>query len=131
VGYYIQQLDCDFQIPAQKIQAAFGALQAAPNDSERFPDLVSLLRGNGWEIAQSDAGDVVHIEFVGEKYRDYVENALVALAPFVDPGSWIEMQGEDHERWRWRFDGGSLRFSPLRCSSGSRRARSCATENGE
>lgn len=49
-------------------------------------------------------GDLTDIHFIGEKLGD--EKILFqALAPFVDKGSFIEMEGEDGDLWRWTFDG--------------------------
>jgi hypothetical protein len=48
--------------------------------------------------------DIIGVDFQGEKIGEekFLWNAL---APFIEPGSYIEMQGEDGERWRWTFDG--------------------------
>ena len=48
---------------------------------------------------------VTGISFDGER-QDGTETAMFdSIAPFVEPGSYIEMQGEDGEVWRWVFDG--------------------------
>jgi hypothetical protein len=49
---------------------------------------------------------VVGISFMGEGYSDDIELFNI-LAPFVEAGSFIEMNGEEGETWRWLFDGTS------------------------
>ena len=46
--------------------------------------------------------------FIGEKAGD--ERVLFnALAPFVQPSSFIHFRGEDGECWRWVFDGAKVK----------------------
>lgn len=48
--------------------------------------------------------EVLGISFDGEKLGDD-QILFDAIAPFVEPGSFIEMVGEDGCIWRWYFDG--------------------------
>ena len=53
---------------------------------------------------QTAAGDIVSVRFRGERAGD--ERFLfAALGPYVEPGSFIEMTGEDGAVWRWTFEG--------------------------
>ena len=53
-------------------------------------------------------GNITEIEYVGEKLgRDF--ELFQKVAPFVRDGSFIEMYGEDGERWRWIFKNGKCR----------------------
>ena len=55
-----------------------------------------------------ERGDVNEIEFTGEKMGD--DQVLFnAIAPYVTDGSYLEMVGEDGERWRWVFKNGECR----------------------
>jgi hypothetical protein len=58
-----------------------------------------------WNATRNEETNAIEdIMFEGEKIGD--EAALFgAIAPFVEPGSFIEMQGEDGTIWRWIFDG--------------------------
>ena len=51
-------------------------------------------------------GDIRSLYFAGEKLGDDAQ-LMGAIAPYVEPGSYIEMHGEDGDRWRWYFDGES------------------------
>lgn len=57
-----------------------------------------------WQIEGEEGGDVDSIMFEGEKLGDDIF-LLRAIAPYVEAGSFIEMQGEDGALWRWYFDG--------------------------
>jgi hypothetical protein len=53
-----------------------------------------------WEVEFDDeSNDIVGINFSGEKL----------IAPYVEAGSYIQMQGEDGEMWRWVFDGATVK----------------------
>jgi len=57
-----------------------------------------------WEPELDDKGNVFVLNFVGEKLGD---DPLLfdALAPYVENGGELEMQGEDGCHWLWRFMG--------------------------
>lgn len=52
-----------------------------------------------------DQGDVIGIEFLGEKLGDEFIIWKV-IAPYVEPNSFIEMTGYDGCKWRWVFKDG-------------------------
>jgi len=58
-----------------------------------------------WETDCDDAGNLISIEFQGEKAGDD-KIFFDAIAPYVVSGSYIEMQGEDGCLWRWSFKKG-------------------------
>jgi hypothetical protein len=61
-----------------------------------------------WYLEEDSKGNVVGIQFNGEKLGD--DNILFeALGPFVQKGSFIQMQGEDGTMWRWTFNGTDMR----------------------
>lgn len=66
--------------------------------------LEEMLKWWRWHPKTNDAGDIVKVQFDGEKSGDDMY-LWTAIAPFVEPNSYIEMQGEDGAQWRWVFDG--------------------------
>jgi hypothetical protein len=85
-------------------------------------DIADAMKHWRWEVMFGEPGytdslptskynpdkDVVFISFCGEKMGD--DTVLFsALAPFVEDGSYIEMQGEEGEIWRWTFVDGKLK----------------------
>jgi hypothetical protein len=67
--------------------------------------LEDAMRAWRWRLERfSRNEDKYEIEFMGEKSGD--DDILFnAIAPFMEPGSFIEMIGEDQKVWRWYFDG--------------------------
>jgi hypothetical protein len=61
-----------------------------------------------WETSLNEAGDIVSICFEGEKLGDD-EVFFHTLAPFVEDGSYVAMQGENGAMWRWVFTDGKCR----------------------
>lgn len=135
MGYCIEQRDCDFRIKAENVDKARDAIKALASRTgegggftssggkiqERYfswvrtedfanaETLEDALRPWRWDIEFNGdgSGDVAWIMFHGEKYGD--ENILLeAIAPHVEPGCFIEMQGEDGALWRWSFDGRTM-----------------------
>jgi hypothetical protein len=119
LGYSAHQTDSRFRIPVANLRPALLAVKTLTAEPRHFSwvnkqdvfeagSLDDVLDCWGWQI-ESDAkqddgpGHIIGIRFTSEKIGD--EDALFgALAPFVDAGSYIEMSGEDGDRWRWVFD---------------------------
>ena len=114
--YCMQQRDSHFRMAAEKLPAALAAVQALAEQKTSFQwvdsnfarqasTVAEILEAWRWE-GEFDpiTGDLTDIHFIGEKLGDE-EILFQALAPFVDKGSFIEMQGEDGDLWRWTFDG--------------------------
>ncbi|MEJ7804107.1 MAG: hypothetical protein WKH68_12180 [Candidatus Limnocylindria bacterium] len=119
MGYRIEQMSGEFRIPADKRADALKAVQAMNPTDARFSwvdqdevvqaeTLVDALWAWWWEAVQDPEGNIVDIAFVGEKAGDD-EVLFAAIAPYVDVGSYIQMQGEDAEIWRWVFTGAAFR----------------------
>lgn len=120
MGYCMNQRETRFRIDAQKMDAAFAALntlaQKAPAARRGYFSWVDTATLQGarsvadhlkewrWEPTFDVQGDLVRISFTGEKLGDD-KTLFDALGPFVENGSFIVMQGEDGEMWRWVFDG--------------------------
>jgi hypothetical protein len=73
-------------------------------DLSEIQTLEEMLESWRYETVIDADGNVVDLSFLGEKIGQ--EDLLwQAIAPFVEPGSFIEMSGEDGAHWRWIFDG--------------------------
>ena len=80
---------------------------------EKFPELKdsrtnldAIMRNYDWRFRYNIEDDnVVGVIYDRENYHP--EHLLIfdAMAPLVEPESWIEFRGEDGSRWRWIFDG--------------------------
>jgi hypothetical protein len=57
-----------------------------------------------YPVKTDEAGNIVGIYFNGEKLGDELV-FFKSIAPYVREGSYLNMSGEDGERWQWFFDG--------------------------
>lgn len=58
-----------------------------------------------WSFRFDDSGNIVKAVFSGE-HKDYYREVFEAIAPYVQPGSFIEIAGEDDDDiFRLVFDG--------------------------
>jgi len=129
MGYCMEQIDSDFMIKAENVKAALQAIKklagketikdgsgghfswVETSDFVKAKTLDKAMDAWRWEITgpepedpENDPAEFDAITFNGEKLGD---DAILfnAIAPYVEKGSYIEMQGEDGSRWRWVFDG--------------------------
>jgi len=114
MGYYISITESKFSIRADQKEGALKALRALASqpsyawvekDWAQRPTLAKTLEDWRWELLEDESGNVTGICFTGQKQGDDAE-MFNAIAPFVDPGSFIEVIGEDGYRWRWAFNKG-------------------------
>ena len=115
MSYSIGQGASEFKVSAKNAKGALVVLKAAvekrnfawvsKNEVLKATNLDDALHAFGWSfLYTSPEGDYEGIECNNEKLGD--EDALFAmLAPFVEANGYIEMSGEDFDRWRWVFDG--------------------------
>jgi len=68
--------------------------------------LEELLEEWGWEPTTNEAGDIVDLAFAAEKMGED-EVLWKVIAPWVRNGSYLEIVGEEGERWRWIFEAGT------------------------
>lgn len=132
MGYYINQRGADFKIKKNNIKKALEAIKALDpenggggsyRDGRKFESYFAWVNTNEyknaktlkeavqafrWDIEFDKGGNCINIYFEGEKVGDD-DQFLEALAPFVEPGSYIEMQGENGEIWRWVFNGETMK----------------------
>ena len=75
--------------------------------------LADAIQEFGWEIDEVELddceyGDVTAINFIADTMGS--ENEMFgAMAPAVEDGSYIEMTGDEGERWRWVFEAGGCK----------------------
>jgi len=78
----------------------------SPESFLNAEDLEDALEAWRWPVSiDPQSGDVVGIEFTGEKLGDE-ELLFKAIAPYVTEGSYTLMVGEDGEIWKWVFGSG-------------------------
>ena len=65
-------------------------------------DLLEALGALRWIPETDEAGNIVSLEFTGEKLGDE-EQIFRAIAACVKEGSAIQMAGEEGNVWRWLF----------------------------
>lgn len=128
MGYYIEQRNCDFFIEKEKfphLLEAIKALAGCPDNmtgridnspSYAWVDMGKLasstsvadaLKAWRWNPDFDEDGNINYIWFEGQKYGD--DPVLFEqIAPWVRDDSFIEMQGEQGEIWRWVFQNGEV-----------------------
>jgi hypothetical protein len=125
MGYCMDQRSSFFHIAKANEDAALQAIKALAGtetiedgsgrhfsrvDTGRFLAATTLddaLLAWRWETYRDGDGVIGNIGFRGEKYGDDTV-LFTAIAPFVEPGSYIEMNGEDGALWRWIFKNGTV-----------------------
>lgn len=123
MGYCMDQRDANFRIKRSNLKKALEAIKALAGketigdasgrhfswvntaDFLKATTLAAAMDEWRWTLHfESDDGDADGIQFHGEKSGDDM-HLFQAIAPFVERGSFIEMQGEDGALWRWVFNG--------------------------
>ena len=91
MGYCMSMSDASFQVSTENVGHFLAHLW-------RYP----------YDYTFDAEGNITEIEHTGQKLgRDYEQ--FQKAAPYVKDGSYIEMHGEDGERWRWVFQDGKCR----------------------
>lgn len=132
MGYCISQRNSKFHIAAKDVPLALKAIHNLADSERKFgsggtnasgewvrhwswvdqsyktsPDFISAMRCWLWEVDEDSIGDISDIRFGGEKIGDEI-HLFNAIAPYVESGSFIEMEGEDGVIWRWFFKDGRM-----------------------
>ena len=58
---------------------------------------------------KDENGNIQKLKFTGEKYGDE-EIFFNALAPYIEPGSYLSFEGEDGDKWTWKFINGKVEY---------------------
>ena len=75
--------------------------------------VIKKLENYGYTAELDDDGNIICLYFNGDKIAHDEDTMFQAIAPYVEDGSFIEMAGENGDRWRWVFkDGRCEEFRP-------------------
>lgn len=121
MGYSISVIDTQFRIQKEYLPDVLQDLKGAAVklgegqcwgwcDMTALREAKTLREGMlacRWDLEFDDLGNVNGILFEGEKLGDE-EQIFDAIATLVLDGNFIELMGEDGERWRWVFRNGSM-----------------------
>lgn len=121
MGYSIECHDSRFQI--SKPKAALAALKEAnrrralfsfeeiPVEIEAAKTVSDAIRACCWDIEEDENGNVAALFYEGKLLTTLgdVERLFGILAPFVKPGSYLVIQGEEGACYRYVFKKGKLR----------------------
>jgi len=126
MGYCISLKEAKFRIPQCSVYDALQALKSLAGKetirdssgrhfswvhTQTFLDAETLreaMEAWRWPVEVDWDGNIVDIDFAGQKLGDD-ELFFRTLAPFVEDGSYIAIQGEDDDIWRWVFENGQMR----------------------
>lgn len=128
MGYAITQLKTKFFLPKDNHNDALQAIKnlkgketcldsSGPhyswvnNNFAEINNLKDMLKVWRWNPTYDDNGNINDLEFTGEKYGDCMI-LFTAIAPYVQPESFIKMVGEDGERWQWLFTKNTVLETP-------------------
>lgn len=119
MGYYITQGDTNFKILKENLNDVLESIRAlhgqktihrfswVNKDFYKKETLDEILDDWRYEVEYDNEGNVVNIEFTGEKLGDD-EILFGQIAKFVEHDSYITICGEDGEQWRWVFENGQM-----------------------
>jgi hypothetical protein len=109
MGYYIYLQDYKFCITEDNIPLAHQAvinvfqLQHKYNTPQDFVNMLEL--NFDWYAGLNEVGDISMITCDGGiKFRDS-DVLFETLAPYVNRGSFLEIEDSEGGRWKWGFDG--------------------------
>ena len=67
------------------------------------------MKYNNLPVFFDKKGNINDIDYTADNYwGSEIDDILATIAPYVDDGSFIEVYGEDCERWRWVFKNGKI-----------------------
>jgi len=119
MGYCIEQRGGRFKICKENQDLAFDAILKSTADlisKKHTPPWVRVhyvmasrsiheaLEEWRWNTVIDEDRNIVYLRFTGQKSGSDL-HMFKAIAEFVEPGSYIEMAGEDGAIWRWFFNG--------------------------
>lgn len=120
MGYYIYTRESTARIKMENMDKALIAFKKWQDKNNRlgFTSVSSILNAkNLKELLEelrydskydSESGDLLIIEFTGDKYGNELTIWQV-LAPFVENDTYIEYKGEDGDVWRHIFKNGKCK----------------------
>ncbi|MDQ2902203.1 MAG: HEAT repeat domain-containing protein [Chloroflexota bacterium] len=117
MGYWIYLQEAQVLIPRERQRLALATLKRLVGDftwvtNERYCNaetFAETLQGLRWRPVQDREGNVYTLEFNGQKIGND-RAPFEALAPCVEKGGFVSIEGEDEARWTWSFDGLHVRL---------------------
>lgn len=134
MGYYVNITDHNFMVEKKHFPAAYDALCAINDEKynhlkrggssgpdgqtaywyswmpENYPaeteTLIDILELLGFEIGYDTDGNINGLAYYNKTGNE--EIFFMALAPYVENGSWVMWQGEDGDMYGWEFADGKL-----------------------
>jgi hypothetical protein len=114
----MNQRSSDFNINAENKDKALKALKALCKKKDlgwvdnafviNANTLEEALKECRWDTENIFGENINSIDFSGEKLGDDYD-IFNAIAPYVESSSYIEMEGEDSDLWRWVFEDGECK----------------------
>ena len=119
MGYYMNSMNCSFALKKENVKAAWESIKNLLQEKKEIGwtswesiknccSFEEVMAECGWEVYINEKGDYDAIIFINEKASNDIV-ILNAIAPYVEPNSYIQMQGEDGEIWRWVFEDGQVK----------------------
>ena len=109
MGYQIYMREVDLRIRKENFEAALNALKEAfVSDrtwTEHLKSLEDAMSDFGYIPEYDEDGSINGFEYEGKCLRGDYE-FWTALAPYVEEGCYLEVEGDDLEIWRWKFRNG-------------------------
>lgn len=111
MGYQIYMREVDLRIRKENFEAALIALKEAfVSDrtwTEHLESLEDAMSDFGYIPEYDEDGSIDGFEYEGKCLRGDYE-FWTALAPYVEEGCYLEVEGDDLEIWRWKFKNGKV-----------------------
>ena len=109
MGYRIYMREVDLRIRKENFDAALSAVKTAFSSSwtEHLDTFEEAMSDFGYVPEYDEDGNIDGFEFIGEKLRNDRE-FWDTVAPFVEEGCYLEIEGDDLEIWRWKFRNGKV-----------------------
>jgi len=119
MGYYVTLAGYDLTIPASKVHSCLCKLNAMshtkggyswvsePTHPSGFSDIMEAFEAWRYTVREERNGDITLESFDGEKLVDD-DIFWSTVADFVEDGAYMDWEGEDNERWRYKFEGGKV-----------------------
>ena len=126
MGYYLDLEYCEVQIPRKLFPKLVKGINKyrKKHGSNNNPASILPITGTDEEIKTEFSDNSFDIELLADrlvvngttgewKMGDWVTDFWQFIAPSVKSGSYLEVEGEDHVKWRWYFVCGKfLEFHP-------------------
>lgn len=109
MGYNMYLMDYSVHIKKEDFADALNAVKTAFSKDinvQAYLEFDDVMSEFYYSPEYDENGDICGLRFDGEKLQN--DDILwSALAPYMEDGDFIEMEGDDFNRWRWSFRNGT------------------------